>query len=332
VAVNGVLVVDGGRITAARPGRILRGPGHGTRAPAANAAAAPSRIEVVVAIAEDGTARAPWLELVRRRKSDEVAEEAARVSRPLTAGESGWAELIRWHAAAVWPARLAELASPFAPVEPPAAVRVVLGNRGGEDAFTHDPVTIGFDLSKLAALYGEAGSEENGDRIDRLFAHEYVHLLQKAWLPAHRQPQASPLERAELEAWAEGLGNYHSLSKAWRASAGIPSPKARAALERLEPVFVERMAALACATPEEAARLTADLSNGPFDRKWGALTVALWIDREASADPRAVRGFVQSGASAVRDLARRHLGPDRFAALGRAREKSRACRPGQPAG
>jgi N-acyl-D-aspartate/D-glutamate deacylase len=33
VAVNGVLVVDGGRITSARPGRILRGPGY--RKPAA---------------------------------------------------------------------------------------------------------------------------------------------------------------------------------------------------------------------------------------------------------------------------------------------------------
>jgi N-acyl-D-aspartate/D-glutamate deacylase len=28
VAVNGTLVVDGGRITGARPGRVLRGPGY----------------------------------------------------------------------------------------------------------------------------------------------------------------------------------------------------------------------------------------------------------------------------------------------------------------
>jgi hypothetical protein len=28
VAVNGVLVVDDGKITSARPGRILRGPGY----------------------------------------------------------------------------------------------------------------------------------------------------------------------------------------------------------------------------------------------------------------------------------------------------------------
>jgi N-acyl-D-amino-acid deacylase len=31
VAVNGQLVVDGGRITDARPGRILRGPGYRPR-------------------------------------------------------------------------------------------------------------------------------------------------------------------------------------------------------------------------------------------------------------------------------------------------------------
>ena len=29
VAVNGVLVVDGGKITGAAPGKALRGPGHG---------------------------------------------------------------------------------------------------------------------------------------------------------------------------------------------------------------------------------------------------------------------------------------------------------------
>jgi N-acyl-D-amino-acid deacylase len=33
VAVNGVLVVDEGRITSARPGRILRGPGFGKSRP-----------------------------------------------------------------------------------------------------------------------------------------------------------------------------------------------------------------------------------------------------------------------------------------------------------
>jgi hypothetical protein len=318
VAVNGVLVVDEGRITAARPGRILRGPGHG-QPPA-------SKIAVTTGIEEDGTASAIWLDLVRRRRPEAV-DDASRVRRPLDEKERAWAELIRSRAAE-WPARLPSLVELFAPVDPPAAIRVVLGNRGAEDGFTHDPVTIGFDLSKLASLYGEAGSAENRDRIDRLFVHEYVHLLQKAWLPGHPQPRATPFELAELETWTEGLGNYYSMSKGWRASQGAPSATARAALERLEPRFVERMQALACAPPEEAARLTADLSNGPFAEKWGALTAALWIEQEASADPHAVRRFVQRVAAGIRELARRHLAPERFAALEQAREKSRACAPG----
>lgn len=319
VAVNGVLVVDEGRITAARPGRILRGPGHGQ--PLA------SQIAVITGIEEDGTAGAIWLDLVRRRRPEAV-DDAARVRRPLDEKERAWAELIRSRAAE-WPARLPPLVELFAPVHPPAAIRVVLGNRGAEDGFTHDPVTIGFDLSKLASLYGEAGSAENRDRIDRLFVHEYVHLLQKAWLPAHAQPQGTPFEWAEIETWTEGLGNFYSMSDRWRASAGAPSADARAALERLEPLFVERMEALACATPEEAARLTADLSNGPFARKWGALTAALWLEQETSLDPRAARDFVQAGAAGIRELARRHLSPERFARLERARAKSRACDTGR---
>ena len=39
----------------------------------------------------------------------------------------------------------------------------------------------------------------------------------------------------------------------------------------------ERLAALEHATEDEAAALLNGLSSGPFDQKWGALTVALWL-------------------------------------------------------
>lgn len=284
-------------------------------------------IDVVVAVDDRGAPDPLWLELLRRRLPEAEVAAAAAAIRPLAPEERAWAELAA-ERVATWRTRLPELVALFEPVEPPVTIRLVLGNRGGEDAFTHDPTTVGFDLSRLAALYGDAASEENRDRIDRLFLHEFTHLLQKAWLPSHPQPQTTPFELAELEIWTEGLGNYVSMSRRWRAHGGEASPAARSALERLEPRLVERLVALACAPPERAQRLTADLSNGPFAEKWGALTAALWLEREASVDPATLRRFVQGGVAEVRELARRNLSPESFVRLEAARARSRNCAEG----
>ena len=79
--------------------------------------------------------------------------------------------------------------------------------------------TIGFDLSALHAEYGSATEPGNADRIDRLFRHEYAHLMQKSWLAAHPYSPRSPLEHALFDIWLEGLGTWHSLSEPWRATA-----------------------------------------------------------------------------------------------------------------
>jgi hypothetical protein len=267
--------------------------------------------------------------MVRRLHGDEAAREAAASLRPLAAGERAWETLVRSRRPA-WETRRAPLAAPFLPVAAPAGVRVVLGNGGAEDAFTHDPRTIGFDLSRLVSEYGDAGSEENRARIDRFFAHEYSHLLQKAWLADHPQPAATPVERAELGIWLEGLGNWYSLAGRWRAVDGVESAASRAARAELEPVLVARMRALACASAEEEGALVADLSMGPFTKKWGALPAALWLEIEAASSPDALRAFVQGGAASVRDLARRHLAPELFAELEAARAKSSGCAAGAP--
>jgi hypothetical protein len=293
-------------------------------ASASAARAGTERIQVELGVDGQGVATPTWLELLGRRLPAATVAEAGALVRPLTVEERAWEVLIRARVPA-WIEQAPAVAALFAPTAPPPQIRIVLGNRAGEDAFTHDPVTVGFDLAKLAALYGDARSEENRDRIDRIFLHEYTHLMQKAWFPSHPQPMETPFERAEVEIWTEGQGNYRSLSAKWRAGRGVPSAAAREALARLEPRFVERMVALACATPEEAKKLTADLSNGPFTEKWGALTAALWLEHETSADPDALRRFVQGGVAEVRALASRHLGRDQLARLDAARARSRAC-------
>jgi len=182
----------------------------------------------------------------------------------------------------------------------------------------------------LVVAYGSATEPENRARLDRLFDHEATHLLQKAWMERHPQEPATPFERAELGIWLEGLGNWRSLSDRWRARDGVASEVARTALAELEPVLVARMEELACAGEADEARLTADLSTGPFTKKWGALPAALWLEAEASRSPTAVREFVAAGPAGVPSLARRHLPAELAARLDAARERSRSC-PGSDA-
>lgn len=199
---------------------------------------------------------------------------------------------------------------------------MVIGNRGGEDAFTHDTLTIGFDVSALARVYGEASGPGNRERVDRLFRHEYVHLLQKRWLGLHPYRDTTARGAAIAEIWAEGLGVWYSMSERWRMREGTHSPPAAAALARLEPVLVERLAALGCASAQEARTLTAELSFAPFERKWGALPAALWLEADAARSPSALREFVVEGPDAVWRLADRSLPPRLGAALREARASS----------
>lgn len=57
-----------------------------------------------------------------------------------------WMDLIRSRAPH-WKAETRALAVHFDPEPAPEVVRVVVGNQGGEDAFTADPSTIVFDVA-----------------------------------------------------------------------------------------------------------------------------------------------------------------------------------------
>lgn len=266
----------------------------------------PTALRVIAGTAPDGTATPQWLAMLRKRLSGPAYDAVAGVRKPLTPAERAWADLIAARLAS-WERETPALVDLFAPVAAPPAVTIVVGNRGAEDAFTHDSVTIGFDLSALGREYGAADLAENADRMDRFFRHEYVHLLQKAWLGAHPVRADTPLRRALVEMWGEGLGNYFSLSDRWRGRDDAPSAHAAATLSTLEPRLAARLAALACATAKREAKLTADLSWGRFDSKWGALPVALWLERETRTSPGALRRFVQGGPGGVPDLAARQL-------------------------
>jgi hypothetical protein len=265
-------------------------------------------LEIRSGVTDAGHATEEWRGILRRRLRSDQYAAVAGVRKPLTEDENQWRTLIRSRLPA-WSLALAALGAAYDPAPPPPHVAIILGNRGGSDAFTHDPTTIGFDLSALQSAYGAASSSENIDRIDRLFHHEYAHLMQKSWMRSHAYRADTPYREALLSIWLEGLGNYHSMSKPWRASEGVLSPKAADALAILEPRFCARLSGLACSTREGAERLTADLSEGRFDRKWGGLTLALWLEEEMSVSRDAYRQLVLAGPNGIPVMARRHLPP-----------------------
>jgi hypothetical protein len=184
---------------------------------------------------------------------------------------------------------------------------------------------MGFDLAALQRVYGDAAHTDNPDRVDRFFRHEFVHLLQKRWFSRHPFVPDSPTAEALLDAWAEGLGNYYSLSSQWQPVAGAPSPETQRALAALEPRFVARMAALACADSAAARPLLADLSAGPFTQKWGALPVALWLLADQTTNPAALGDFAKAGPTAIWALAQRHLPPELGDSLTAIRRQTLPC-------
>lgn len=287
--------------------------------------AAQSQVRVTSGLTPDGGATPLWLAVLRaRRAPDSAHRAAAEPGHPLEAGEAAWAAMIESRGPA-WAAGTGAVAAPYRPVPGPDTVLVVLGNRGASDAFTHDERTVGFDLSALQREYGDAGKPGNQDLIDRLFRHEYAHVMQRAWLRAHPYPANTELRLALVEIWKEGLGNYLSMSDRWRAPGPAHSETAARALAVLEPRFVARLAAIACATPERAAALKADLSWGRFDRKWGAITPALWLEAEPGTGDEALAALVRAGPDGVLDLAERHLAAPLAPAARELRQAERLC-------
>lgn len=278
---------------------------------ASSPAVAQSRLHVTSGTAADGSATEQWLAILQKRLTESEFNKAGRVIRPLTADELAWERLIRARRAE-WERMTDRIERLYEGARPPQHVLIVTGNRGASDAFVHDQATIGFDLSALQAQYGAATEPVNVDRMDRLFRHEYAHLMQKAWLLIDPYEPGTPLEHALLDIWLEGLGTYHSLSERWRTTAGRHSQAARDALDIMEPRLLVRLSALTCSSPDDASLLTADLSQGAFDRKWGALTAGLWLENEAGrgqSPDDALRSFIRAGPAGVWDLAARQLSP-----------------------
>lgn len=232
--------------------------------------------------------------------------------KPLTANELAWTNLIS-EKKAVWRTQFDTLAIPFSETPILRDISIIIGNRGGRDGFTitkKHPTNIYFNVSVLARSYGDANSVQNEARISRIFAHEYTHLLQHQWLKRNPYPIKTPLQQALYQSYIEGLGHFRSISNKWRDEHGRITPHAENRLRELEKTFVNRLMALKTADKEQADGLLRGLASGPFHKKWGALTVALWLTKESQGDDKKLIKWVNLGPNGVYQLADKYLPND----------------------
>ncbi len=265
-----------------------------------------SQIDLMYGVDEKGSITKNWIGY----SPDKQNEKKQRAElKPLTEQEQKWAKLIA-DRVSIWQTQLDKIAVPFASTEVPRHFSIVMGNRGGRDAFTYPsqfPKTIFFNLSVLNRSYGDASSESNRQRIDRIFAHEFTHLLQDNWSEKHPYPITSHVKYALNESYKEGFGHYRSISNKWKDSKGVITEHAENTLKKLELEFVKRIALLASASDEDAKQHLRGLATGPFNKKWGALTVALWLTKEAKGNDHNLIKWVDLGPNGVLQLANKHL-------------------------
>jgi hypothetical protein len=267
---------------------------------------ADSAVKVRLGVSKDGNATDEWLAAIKDRMPASDWERIKENKKPLSEAERKWLQLAE-NTVRAWSARRGNLQIPFGRTKVPENLVILAGNQGGDDGFTFLENIICLELSALAANYGDAESEENRERLFRILDHEYTHLLHHEWFRHNPPDLRTPFTRALRDLLAEGIGNYRSLSGKWIDKRGTLTPPAKAALKELEPVFVERLTKLRRAGEREEEALRQNLSRGAFNKKWGALTVALWLAQETKGDDRKLTKWIKRGPKGVIKLAGKYL-------------------------
>jgi hypothetical protein len=271
-------------------------------------AAAQKALFIQTGIEGDSMSR-NWKSAIRPRMSAARFDSMTSLRRTLSAEELKWQSLISAKAAK-WNSFRDSLRVPFANTYIHDTVFVLLGYLGNDDGFTWQYRTVCIDLTALYRAYGDADQPVNNERIDRVFSHEYTHLLHKEWARQHRLQLTSFRDSILWECIYEGIGMYRSLSAKWLPVNGVLPPLTMQTMQKLTPVFVDRLTTIQSAaslTNEEKERLNAGLSRGPVDQKWGALPVAIWLLLEAGGDEKKLNAWIQRGPEGVIALARKYL-------------------------
>lgn len=250
-----------------------------------------------------------WLNALQGRQSKTYLDSLANVTRPMTQAEKSWLQLMQ-SKSAYWNTLRDSLNVPFEGIALKDTVYVLTGYLGEDDGFTYQDHTVCFDLTAFHNNYGPATLPENNDRVNRIFAHEYTHLLHKAWARKNDLALKNFKDSILWECLYEGIGMYRSLSKKWMLQNDTLPRLTKAALEELYPVFVDRLIqvhTLQNPTASEKAAVSKNLSRGNIDKKWGAFPMAVWLMQEANGDDKNLIRWIDAGPQSVITLAHTYL-------------------------
>ncbi len=250
-----------------------------------------------------------WRNVLANRKNASILDSLSNVIKQITKEEQDWINLIE-SKTNKWNAFRDSLKVPFQNIKLNDTISILLGYQGGDDAFTYNNKTICLDVNALNKAYGSAKKSVNNNRIDRIFAHEFTHLLHKQWAKKNNLKLDTFKDQILWECVTEGFGMYRSMSPKWFPTGDSLSLTSKNTFKKLYPIFTEKIIKVSTQsnlTPEEENDLHANLSRGSMKKKWGALPVAVWLALEAKGNDENLIKWVNKGPDAIIQLAEKHL-------------------------
>ena len=268
-------------------------------------------IYVAVKSAVENNSLSPqWLLALVTRMSQQRLDSFASIKRNLTPEEINWQSLIKSRAVS-WNKMLDSLQSIFRGLELNDTITVLLGYLGKDDGFTFGDKIICLDVTALQSAYGNSDLKENENRIDRIFAHEYTHLLHKKWMRSRNYTLKNFRDSVIWECFYEGLGMFRSLNPKWQPVNGRLNETSIEVLDKLTPIFkafINKLFSKSELTFSEKEEMLQNLSRGRVDQKWGAFPIALWLAVEEQLEPGSIASLIDKGSEAVLILSKKYLG------------------------
>jgi hypothetical protein len=250
-----------------------------------------------------------WRDALTTRQSKSYLDSLEHVVKPLSKRENDWFTLIKSKENR-WNQMKDSLKVPFGETYINDTTYVYLGYQGNDDGFTYKYQTVCLDVTALERAYGSALDSVNDNRIDRIFAHEYTHVLHKEWARQNELKLKTFRDSILWEILYEGIGMYRSMSPKWHPVNAKLSKTSVDAFDELYPIFVDRLVEIETQkvlSEQDKKRLHKKLSRAPMKQKWGALPMGVWLAIEAGGNDENLIPWVQKGPNAVISLALKYL-------------------------
>jgi hypothetical protein len=257
----------------------------------------------------DGTYTTDWKKAVASRMSKSRLDSLSSIKRELSREEKAWEALIKSKVGS-WNLMRDSLRVPFGQTSTPDVIYVMVGFMWKDDGFTYGLNTVCFDVTAMFQNYGPASLAENSNRIDRIFAHEFTHVVHKNWLIQNNIEIKTFRDSFLWECLYEGIGMYRSLNARWFPKNGLLPEETQNALNELQPIFREKIKEInskASFSKAEKEKINSNLSHGPVLKKWGAFPVAIWLYLEANGDDKKLRQWIQKGPGGIILLSEKYL-------------------------